>query len=77
MYFSKLHLEGQLFSNWHFPGCPHAALIAKIATVPGDVFCVGNFFTTTTVTDGMIEFRINDTRLDDNIGRLAIKIEIY
>lgn len=58
-------------------GCPHAALLVRISTAPSDVFCAKNLFTMQTVMSGTVEFRINDTRLNDNAGSITISIEGY
>lgn len=55
-------------------GCRHSALIARISgSFP---ICVGNGRTLQASEAGVLEFRINDIRVDDNDGTVSILVQI-
>jgi len=69
------------WTEWNYDlvleGCPAGALIGRISTVPNNVFCVGNFFSTQATTSGTLEFTTNDNRLEDNAGNILVSIEVH
>ena len=55
-------------------GCRHAALIARISgSFP---ICIGNGTTLQVSEAGILEFRINDIRIEDNDGIVSMRVQI-
>ena len=55
-------------------GCRHSALIARISGL--FPICVGNGTTVQASEAGLLEFRINDIRIEDNDGIVNIRVQI-
>lgn len=55
-------------------GCRHASLIARI--VGAYSLCIGNGTTTQISETGVLEFRINDIRVEDNDGIVSMLVQI-